>query len=84
MVALGRLEIGAQFLLDANSELQRLVQEPLPARGQGDRMGPAVGWMLAPPDEPFSLQFIDECHHPVRVQVQAVADGALALAVGGR
>jgi hypothetical protein len=81
MVALGGLEIGAKFLLDADSDLQGLAQEPLSARGEDHRMRAAVGWMLAPSYEPLSLQLIDQCHHPVGMQVQAVADGPLTLAV---
>lgn len=84
LVALGGLEIRAKFLLDANSELQGLVQEPPTARCEDDRMGPPVGCMPTPSHESLSLQLIDQCHHPVGMQVQAVADGPLTLALGGR
>jgi hypothetical protein len=82
LVALGRLEIGAQLLLDADSELQGPVQEPAPACREGHRMGPPVGRVRAPSHEPLSLQLIDQRHHAVGMQVQAVPDGPLALAAG--
>lgn len=46
-------------------------------------MGAAVGWVPTSSYESFPLEFVDQYDHPVGVQVQAVADGALALAVGG-
>jgi hypothetical protein len=84
MLALGRLQIGAKFLLDADGEPECSVQEPTSGGGENDRVGAPVGGVRAASNEPLSLQLIYQPHHAVGMQVQAVTDGPLTLAVRHR
>jgi hypothetical protein len=84
LLALVRVEVGTELFLDADGYFEGLVKELLAARGKRHHAGSAVGGVRTASDQPPALEFVNHGDHAVGVQVQAVSDSALALAIGHR
>ncbi len=78
-VAVGRIEAGGHGLLAARIDGQQLGQQLLTRVGDGDTVTTAVLLVASADHVPHRLQVIDEPDHVALVQVQAVAQGLLAL-----
>ncbi len=78
---LGRLEVGAQCLLDAEGDLVGLFQHPPAVRGQYESVSPTVGWVRPASYELETFEIVYQRDHPVGMDPESGTDGPLRLAL---